>query len=112
MSANELDTLLKALQSGTPVQRRTAAYQLGKMQNPLIIPELIAAADDSDKGVRSFLASALATIGDPAIEKLTIALSDDSEYVQQVARLALQHMKTPAATAALQQHTGENNDDS
>ncbi|MEM6282449.1 MAG: HEAT repeat domain-containing protein [Chloroflexota bacterium] len=111
MNTTELDTLLEQLQSGIPAQRRIAAYQLAKMQNPLIVPELIAAADDSDSGVRSFLASALATIGDPAVEKLKLALHDDSEYVRQVALLALQHMKTPGASAALQQHTTGDNDD-
>jgi HEAT repeat protein len=102
LSANELERLLGQLQAGTAAQRRMAALKLGAMRNPLIIPELITAADDSDDGVRSFIASALAGIGQPAVERLTEALHHESRYVQQMAAHALQHIHSPDAKQALQ----------
>lgn len=48
----ELKKLISELQTGSPRQRRAAAYKLGVSKNPTIVPALIHAYDDVDNSVR------------------------------------------------------------
>ncbi len=92
-----LQDLLAQLKTGTAAQRRTAVLKLGMMHNPLIAPDLIQAADDADTGVRSLVASALASLGDTALDRVRAALANDSPRVRQTMLNALRHMDDPAA---------------
>lgn len=94
--AQELEKLLQLLRDGDDNARRTAALKLGMMHNPVVIPDLLRAAGDSDKGVRSFVASALANSGEANLGRLRIALQSDDVLVRQTVIAALRHMKNPA----------------
>ena len=91
-----LQDLLTQLETGAPAQRRAAVLKLGMMHNPLIVPDLIRAADDADTGVRSLIASALASLGGTALDRVRAALSHDNPRVRQTMLNALRHMDNPA----------------
>lgn len=93
--ATALQTLMDGLRSADPVLRRQSALKLGMMHNPVIVSDLIRAADDADSTVRALLASALATIGNPALERLRHALHDENPLIRQTAVSALRHMNQP-----------------
>ncbi len=93
--ASSLEDLLDELASEDPTRRRRAAFSLSAMQNPLTVPDLLRAADDTDNGVRSFIASGLARLGDEALPQVKAALGSDEPRVRLVAVTALHHMKNP-----------------
>lgn len=96
-----VEKLLAQLRDEDPKQRRQAAFALGTMQNPLVVPELLEAADDPDDGVRSFVASSLARMGTTALDELRGNISHTSPHVRQVVALALHHMNDPQVVADL-----------
>lgn len=70
--------------------RKTAAYALGNMQDPLATQPLVAALKDKDQEVRSAAIVALGQYRDAsAIGPLTIALTDKSDFVRARAAFAL-----------------------
>ena len=94
--SHTLHTLLTQLKHGSPAERRAAALKLGMMHNPLVVPDLIRAADDADTGVRSLVASVLATLGAGTLERVRSALTHASPHVRQTMLNALRHMNDPA----------------
>lgn len=90
--ADDLQRLFTDLKAEDPAVRRMAAFKLGQMRNPVIVPDLIAAANDPDNTVRAFLASALAAVGPSARPRLQTALHHPSAYVRQTVVSALRHM--------------------
>lgn len=88
-------TLLDQLHHGAIHERRAAAMRLGMMHNPVIIPDLLRAAQTDDDSLRSLLASALAALGDAALEPLRKALSHEHVTVRIVAVMALRHINPP-----------------
>lgn len=93
--------LLVQLQTGTPAEKRQAALKLGMMRNPVIIPDLLRAAEADDDGLHSLIASALAGLGDAAMPRLQSALQHDNANVRLTAVMALRHMGRGDAVAWL-----------
>ncbi len=99
--ADDLQKLLDTLRTGNILQRRQAAYKLGQMQNPALVPDLIAAAKDEDRTLRAFIAGSLASVGAPAVPRLVAALDDDVWTVRQTAVLALRHIADAQTVAPI-----------
>lgn len=99
--AQQLDHLLNMLRNAAPAQRRVAAFRLGTMANPIIVPDLINAAGDPDDTVRAFVASGLASLGAAASDRVSAALTDADSRVRQTMVAALRHMQDPAMVAVL-----------
>jgi HEAT repeat protein len=87
-----------------PHIRRYIAYLLGKNGDPRVIPLLVTALSDPDKGVREQSALALSDIGKAAIEPLKKAMEDpkwETRYraVEALGKIADQEVVTPLIQA-------------
>ena len=87
-----------------PHIRRYIAYLLGKNGDPRVIPLLVTALSDPDKGVREQAALALSDIGKAAIEHLKKAMEDpkwETRYraVEALGKIADQQVVTPLIQA-------------
>ena len=69
--------------------RRKAANALGKIGDSRAVGPLIRALNDSDSRIRSWAATSLFKIGEPAIEPLIKALNDSESEVRSAAAKAL-----------------------
>ncbi len=77
LEAMGMQELVRALTcDNDPGVRQYAAYLLGRMGDPAVIPVLIQSLSDPDKGVRNQAVLALSAIGQAAIEPLKKAMED------------------------------------
>jgi len=79
--ADRVDDLLKMLQSKTPMDRREAAHELGKIKDPRAVSPLIAALKDEEPMVRLDVSGALIEIGKPVVEPLIEAMKHDNDPI-------------------------------
>jgi HEAT repeat protein len=84
--------------------RRYAAFLLGKTGDPVLVPLLIQALSDPDKGVREQAMLALSAIGQAAIEPLKKAMNDpkwETRYraVEALGKIADQQVVSPLIQA-------------
>lgn len=100
--AQEIQTLLAMLRTGTDAQRRMAALKLGMMHNPLVIPDLLACVGDADGSVRALIASALAMIGEAAFAPIEAALAQSNAVERHTLVFALRHMPPPLVRQTLE----------
>lgn len=99
--ANDLPTLLEQLRTGAAPAKHQAAFALGQMRNPVIIPDLLQAADTEDETLIILLASALAALGDDSTEQLQAALAHESVAVRRTVIAALGQKHTSHITQLL-----------
>ena len=79
--ADRVDDLLKMLQSKTPMDRREAAHELGKIKDPRAVSPLIAALKDEEPMVRLDVSGALIEIGKPVVDPLIEAMKHDNDSI-------------------------------
>ncbi|MBI3595791.1 MAG: HEAT repeat domain-containing protein [Nitrospirae bacterium] len=79
--ADRVDDLLKMLQSKTPMDRREAAHELGKIKDPRAVSSLIAALKDEEPMVRLDVSGALIEIGKPVVNPLIEAMKHDNDPI-------------------------------
>ncbi len=99
--AYQLERILDDLRNADPAGRRQAAFRLGAMANPVIVPDLIAAAGDADDTVRAFVASGLASLGRAALNHVRTSLADGNNRVRETMVAALRHMNDAAVVPDL-----------
>lgn len=100
--------LTKALHDQDTENRQKAAIELGKMENPTAIPELIQALKNPRSRVRERAAELLGKLGSvEAVLELAEALSDKDECVRQHAAEALGKIGDPRGIPALKEHLGD-----
>ncbi len=89
--------LIRVLGDSSATVRGGVCYALGRVKAPSVIDALTKTlAEDKDRYVRQFAATALGDQGDQrATEALTAALEDDAENVREAAREALEEMGAP-----------------
>jgi HEAT repeat protein len=88
--SDDANQLLNDLQRGDVAAKRSAALRLGMMHNPLVVPDLLRAADTPDQTLRTLIASAVAR--NASLETVRAALRHRSTYVRLTAIAALRHM--------------------
>lgn len=125
-----VDTLIEGLRDTSPRVRRGAAFYLGRLGRPAVVPALVAALDDREGGtsktelrgrlqaleglderlraseateVRKGLVRALADVGDEAAMARVVeaALSDSDVEVRRTAASALRKFRDPDPVPAL-----------
>jgi len=79
--ADRVEDLLKMLQSKTPMDRREAAHELGKLKDPIAVSPLIAALKDEEPMVRLDVSGALIEIGRPVVDPLIEAVKHDNDPI-------------------------------
>ncbi|MBI3812032.1 MAG: HEAT repeat domain-containing protein [Nitrospirae bacterium] len=79
--ADRVDDLLKKLQSKLTMDRREAAYELGKTKDPRAVSPLIAALKDEEPMVRLDVSGALSDIGKPVVDPLIQAMKLDNDSI-------------------------------
>lgn len=102
--------LIHALQKGEPGVRWGAAMALGKTKNPITVEPLILALADEEAMVRAEAASALASIGTPALGPLLAFLKGSKGETRFEVMTALGELKNADAIEPLVQLL-ENADD-
>ena len=95
--------LIDALTADAAEIRLNAAYALGEIGTPLdtILPALINTLTDPEWNVRRLVVRALATIGTPAVDPLTVALNSPNSDLRRMAERALNDIGTPQARKAI-----------
>jgi putative heme-binding domain-containing protein len=94
-----LQPLLSLLREERPHSRRVAAEALGRIGDPMAVPELLAClSEPCDRAVAHSLIYALIEIG--AEQPLADALRNGNARVRQAALVALDQLKSPRLTAA------------
>ena len=95
--------LIDALTSETAEIRLNAAYALGEIGRPLdtILPALISTLTDPEWNVRRLVVRALATIGPPAVDSLSVALNSPNADLRRMAERALNDIGTRQARKAI-----------
>jgi HEAT repeat protein len=79
--ADRVEDLLKMLQSKTPMDRREAAHELGKLKDSRAVSPLIAALKDEEPMVRLDVSGALIEIGKPVVDPLLEAVKHDNDPI-------------------------------
>jgi HEAT repeat protein len=79
--ADQVEDLLKMLQSKTPMDRREAAHELGRLKDPRAVSPLIAALKDEEPMVRLDVSGALIEIGKPVVDPLIEAVKHDNDPI-------------------------------
>jgi|GEM_PF-6349155 len=103
--------LIQYLNSDNIFRRKTSAYLLGKIGNPMVVPELLVAGDDTNPELRCVIVEALGNLGDErAIEALKVRLYDKekcSHYHDQrvcdIASKSLLQIATPETVEAVKE---------
>lgn len=91
---SNVDTLLKTLEQGSPIDRAQAARALGQAAYPNALEKLIQASRDKEVKVRRSVARALGNFEDPkAFEALSQLLADSQKEVNEIASAHLQQQK-------------------
>ncbi len=104
----QLDNLVKELDSSDAYARQRAAISLGNTGDPRAIEPLIKALDDKEKFVRSFAAKALGSFDDPqAVDPLIESLDDESFLVRRTAAASLGILRDPRAIDPLIKALGD-----
>lgn len=100
--ADRVDDLLGKLPSQSPVERREAALELGKLKSPRAVSPLIAALKDPEPMVRLDASGALIEIGGPAVDPLirSVRKETDSIFLWNAIRV-LEEIGDPRAVSPL-----------
>jgi HEAT repeat protein len=107
----EVSSVLKTLRSHPdPSFRKHAALALSRMGDGSAIPALVRALRDPEKDVRAAAASALASLGSPAISALTESLGDENWVVRYRAAEALGFIRDERSVSILIQVLGDRRD--
>lgn len=100
-AADELQQLQAALRDGSAAERREAAFKLSAMKNPLLLPDLLAAAGDDDQGVRSFITSALVYAGPGAAKDILALTQSENPHARETGARVLGMLGDVSAVEAL-----------
>jgi HEAT repeat protein len=87
-----LPALLAALNHSDPERGKVAAELLGRLRDPQTVPPLMKAMKYGAQPIRANVVRALEEIGQPAIEALRNALTDDYPYVRREAAAILERL--------------------
>jgi len=101
-----VEPLMKALKNW-PVRRYVAAWALGEIGDPRVIPALVTALGDRDIEVGKYAARSLVKFGKEATGTLLKALDDPSEQTRHYAVRALGEIQDPRSAETLLGLTGK-----
>jgi len=108
------DELIQTIRTGNAYQRAEATAPLSWINDPRVVPELIALLNDEDSRVRSDAAQQLARLGDEqSADPLAAALADSDGYVRSYAAEGLAKIGNrrhiPALVASVMDHLPDPN---
>ena len=97
-AADEVDKLIKQLQSPELSQRKVAVKKLGKIEDERVVPALLKALNDPEWCIRGGAVESLGEIGDKrALDPMIEMLKDENYFVRRSAAtmLLFQSIKRP-----------------
>ncbi|MEM9951867.1 MAG: HEAT repeat domain-containing protein [Chloroflexota bacterium] len=105
--SSAIPKLIEYLNDDNGFRRKDAAYLLGRIGNPIVVNELIAASYDSEARVRCKVVEALGTLGsEDAIDCIKKRLFDkskcDPHYTDRVCDVALKALQSIGTSEAIQ----------